>query len=61
MKYQKNNNIIIIINLLDKEVTQWSKFKTNNWVKINDDACGRSGTNSHITFKSTMLKLILCD
>ena len=34
MKYQK------IINLLDNTIIQPSKFRTKNWVEINDDAGG---------------------
>ena len=34
MEYQK------IINLLDNTPNQPSKFRTNNWTEINDDACG---------------------
>ena len=35
MEYQK------IINLLDNTSNQPSKFRTRNWVEINDDASGR--------------------
>ena len=48
------------MNLLDKEVTQ-SKFRTKNWVEIIDDACGRDSPNSHIKFKTTILKSSLCN
>ena len=37
------------------------KFRTKNWVQINDDARGTYDTNSQIKFKSAMLKLSLCN
>ena len=51
MEYQK------IANLLYNTSNQPSKFKTRNWVEINDDSRG-TYTNSDIKFKSTMLKSI---
>ena len=32
------------------------KFKTKNWVEINDDACQTYKTDSKIKFKTSMLK-----
>ena len=55
MKFKK------IINLLDNTPNQLSKFKTNIWVEINDDARGVYSTNSQIKFRTTMLKSSLCD
>ena len=55
MEYQK------IINLLDSTLNQSTKFRTRNWVEINDDPCGTCNTNSQIKFKSSMLKSGLCD
>ena len=55
MEYQ------IIINLLDDVPNQSSKFRTKNWVKINDNARGTYNTNSHIQFETSMLKSSLCD
>ena len=52
MEYQK------IINLLDN---QPSKFRTKNWVEINDESIGTYNTNSQIKFKTTILKSSLCD
>ena len=46
MEYQK------IINLLDNTPNQPSKFKTKNWVEINDDARGTYNTNSQIKFST---------
>ena len=54
MEYQK------IANLLDKTSNQPSKFRTRNWVEINDDSWG-TYTNADIKFKSTVLKSNLCD
>ena len=49
MEFQK------IINLLDNISNQPSKFRTKNWVKINDESREAYNTNSHIKFKNTML------
>ena len=49
MEYQK------IANLLDTESNQLSKFRTRNWVEINDES-GGTYTNNDIKFKTTMLK-----
>ena len=54
MEYQK------LINLLDNAPNQPSKFRTKNWVGINDDASGTYSTNSQIKFKTSMLKSSLC-
>ena len=40
---------------------QPSKFRTKNWVEINDESRGTYDVNSHIKFKTTMLKSSLCD
>ena len=55
MEYQK------IANLIDDASNQPSKFRTNNWVEINDESRGRYNVNSQIKFKTTMLKSSLCD
>ena len=55
MEYQK------IPNLLDDASNQPSKFKTKNWVEINDTSRGTYNANSEIKFKTTMLKSSLCD
>ena len=54
MEYQK------ISNLLENTSDNLSKFRTRNWVEINDDSRG-TYTNADIKFKSTMLKSNLCD
>ena len=43
-----------MINLLENTANQPSKFKTKNWVEVNDDAHGTCNTNSGT--KTTMLK-----
>ena len=48
-------------NLLDDASSQPSKFKTKNWVEINNGSGGTCNVNSQIKFKTTMLKSILCD
>ena len=56
MEYQK------IANLLDDPSSnQPSKFKTKNWVAVNDESRGTYNVNSQIKFKTTMLKSSLCD
>ena len=54
MEYQK------IAHLLDTESNQPSKFRTSNWVEINDESRGRY-TKNDIKFKTTMLRSNLCD
>ena len=54
MEYQK------IANLLDNTSNQPSKFKTRNWVEINDESKGTYTGNS-IKFKTTMVRSNLCD
>ena len=56
MEYQK------IANLIDDDASnQPSKFRTRNWVEINDESRGAYNVNSQIKFKTTMLKSSLCD
>ena len=54
MEYQK------IANLLDTESNQPSKFRTRNWVEINDESRG-TYTSNDIKFKTTMLRFNLSD
>ena len=49
-----------ITNLLDNASNQPSKFRTRNWVEINDESRGTYTGNS-IKFKTTMLRSNLCD
>ena len=55
MEYQK------IANLIDDTPNQPSKFRTRNWVEMNDESRGAYNVNSQIKFKTTMLKYSLCD
>ena len=55
MEYQK------IANLIDDASNQPSKFRTKNWVEINDESRGTYNINNQIKFKTTMLKSSLCD
>ena len=51
-----------IANLIDgNTLNQPSKFKTRNWIEINDESRGVYNVNSQIKFKTTMLKSSLCD
>ena len=49
-----------IANLLDKELNQTSKFRTRNWVEINDES-RETYTSNDIRFKTTMIRSSLCD
>ena len=55
MEYQK------IVNLLNDESNKPSKFKTRNWVEINDEARGIYSPNKQIKFKTSMLRSSLCE
>ena len=55
MEYQK------IANLLDNTSNQPSKFRTKNWVEINDEARGTYSPNKQTKFKTSMLRSSLCD
>ena len=55
MEYQK------IVNLLNDKSNQPSKFRTRNWVEINDEARGTCSPNKQIKFKISMLRSSLCD
>ena len=54
MEYKK------IAYLLGTASNQPSKFRTRNWVEINDDSRG-TYTSNDIKFKTTMLRSNLCD
>ena len=56
MEYQKVANLID-----DNTLNQPSKFRTRNWIEINDESRGVYNVNSQIKFKTTMLKSSLCD
>ena len=47
--------------MLDSTPNQPTKFRTKNWVEINDDERGTYRSNSLIKFKTSMLRSILCD
>ena len=55
MEYQK------IANLIDDTSNRPSKFRTRNWVEINDESRGTYNVNSQIKFKTAMLNSSLCD
>ena len=55
MEYQK------IANLSDSASNQPSKFRTRNWVEVNDDIRGAYSRNKQIRFKRAMLRSSLCD
>ena len=47
--------------MIDDISNQPSKFRTKDWVEINDESRGTYNVNSQIKFKTTMLKSSLCD
>ena len=55
MEYQK------IASFLDNVSNKPSKFRTRNWVEINDYIRGVYSPNKQIRFKATMLRSSLCD
>ena len=55
MEYQK------IANLIDNASNQPSKFRTKNWVEMNDTSRGTYYVNSQIKFKTAMLKSSSCE
>ena len=55
MEYQKRTN------LLNDSPNKTSKFRTRNWVEINDESRGKYNDEKQIRFKTTMLKSSLCD
>ena len=55
MEYQK------ITNLLNDGSSKPSKFRTRNWVEINDEARGTYSPKKQIKFKTSMLRSSLCD
>ena len=54
MKYQK------ISNLLNDASNKPSKFRTRNWVEMNDDIRDAYSPNKQIRFKTAMLRSSLC-
>ena len=56
MEYKKIANLIG-----HNTLNQPSKFRTRNWIEINDESRGVYNVNSQIKFKTTMLKSSLCD
>ena len=46
MEYQKK--------FLDNTPNQQTKYRTTNWVEINEDTRGTYNTNSHIEFETSI-------
>ena len=55
MEFQKRANF------LSNESNKSSKFRTRNWVEINDEVRGAYSPNKLIRFKRAMLRSSLCD
>ena len=47
--------------MLNYESNKPSKFRTKNWVQIDDDIRGAYSPNKQIRFKTSMLRSSLCD
>ena len=50
-----------IANLSNGESNKPSKFRTRNWIEINDESRGAYPVNKQIKFKTPMLRSSLCD
>ena len=50
-----------MINSIDNISNQSSKFRTKNWVEINDELREAYDTNHQIKFETTMWNSSLCD
>ena len=55
MEYQK------IINSLDDTTNKPPKFRTRNWVEINDESQGTYNESNQIKLKTSMIRSNLCD
>ena len=47
--------------MLDNTLNQPPKFRTKNWIEINDNSNGTYSIDSSIKFKTLMLRSRLCD
>ena len=47
--------------MLENTPHQPTKFRTKNWVEINDESSGTYNTSNQIRFKTSMLRTSLCD
>ena len=50
-----------IANLLDNASNEPSKYRTENWVEINEESRETHSLNRQINFKTSMLRSSLCD
>ena len=50
-----------MINLLDDTTNQRLKFRTGNWVEINDESRGTYNFNGDIKSKTSIIRSILCN
>ena len=58
---QYNNGISTNNKFVRIASNQPSKFRTKNWVEINDESRGAYSVNRQITFKTSLLRSSLCD
>ena len=57
---RKNQYLKVKYSFLDNTKNQPSKFRTRNWVEINDEKRGKYD-DSIIKFKTSMIRSDLCD
>ena len=60
-KYIKRVEYQKIINLLESTNKQQAKFRTKNWVVVNNESGGTYNLGAEIKFKTTVLRSSLCD
>ena len=51
----------MLIELLDDTTDQPPKFRTRNWVEVNDESRGTCYANSKTEFTTSMVRSSLCD
>ena len=51
----------MLIELLDDTTDQPSKFRTRNWVEVNDESRGTYNANIETEFTTSMIRSSLCD
>ena len=47
--------------MLDNKPNQPTKFRTKNWIEINDESRGTYNKDNQFRFKTSMLRSSLCD
>ena len=58
---EETQKIIAYLSFLDNKRNQLSKFKTKNWVKLNDESRGTYDEDNLTRFKTSMSRSTLCN